>query len=525
MGETVANAVIYARYSSHGQQETSIEGQLKVCYDFCKRQGYAVIGEYIDRALTGKTDNRPEFQRMVADAPKGAFQYIIVYQLDRFSRNRYDSAIYKNKLKKHGVRVLSAKENIADDPSGILMESVLEGMAEYFSAELAIKVKRGMTVQAEKCLFTGGTLPIGYYVDTDKSIKLNPEEAPIVRGIFEQYANGAQIKDICAQLNAMGFKNKIGNKFKPTTLANMLHNDKYLGIYRFGDIEIPDGIPRIVSDELFYEVQRKLDNKKHAPASNRNVQYLLSGKLFCGECNNAMIGYCGTSRTKIRYYYYVCTGRRAHKCDMDNIKKDDIETVVLEYCRSLLDDSVLERLIKELMKLSEEDYSKSEIAVLEKQLAEVERKIQNTTDAIVDCDFADVRKSMYAALNELHIAKEDLDFKIAQFTRLQHKVNESDVRKFLLKLREGSYDTIQSQQVLINTLINRVYVYKDKLVLIFNSGHKKELITEELLDEINEKDKSSGSSLNQFGVLTVSKTNLFCVSECFVLVIRKDLRD
>ena len=166
-----------------------------------------------------------------------------------------------------------------------------------------------------------------------------------------------------------------------------------------------------------------------------------------------------------------------------------------------------------------------EIAVLEKQLAEVERKIQNTTDAIVDCDFADVRKSMYAALNELHIAKEDLDFKIAQFTRLQHKVNESDVRKFLLKLREGSYDTIQSQQVLINTLINRVYVYKDKLVLIFNSGHKKELITEELLDEINEKDKNSGSSLNQFGVLTVLKTNLFCVSECFVLVVRKDLRD
>ena len=126
MGETVANAVIYARYSSHGQQETSIEGQLKVCYDFCKRQGYAVIGEYIDRALTGKTDNRPEFQRMVADAPKGAFQYIIVYQLDRFSRNRYDSAIYKNKLKKHGVRVLSAKENIADDPSGILMESAFQ---------------------------------------------------------------------------------------------------------------------------------------------------------------------------------------------------------------------------------------------------------------------------------------------------------------------------------------------------------------------------------------------------------------
>lgn len=156
------NAVIYARFSSHAQNEQSIEGQLKVCYEFAERNGYKVIAEYIDRALSGTTDNRADFLRMIDDSKYGNFNYIIVYQLDRFARNRYDSATYKAKLKRNGVRVLSARENITDDASGILMESLLEGMAEYFSAELSQKVKRGMAISAEKCLYTGGTLPFGY---------------------------------------------------------------------------------------------------------------------------------------------------------------------------------------------------------------------------------------------------------------------------------------------------------------------------------------------------------------------------
>lgn len=138
------NVVIYARFSSHSQTEQSIEGQLKVCYEYAKNNGYTVIGEYIDRAQTGKNDNRVEFQKMLSDSEKHAFEGVLVYQLDRFARNRYDSAINKSKLKKNGVRVISAKENIADDPSGILVEGVLESMAEYYSAELSQKIHRGL---------------------------------------------------------------------------------------------------------------------------------------------------------------------------------------------------------------------------------------------------------------------------------------------------------------------------------------------------------------------------------------------
>ena len=162
------NAVIYARFSSHQQNEQSIEGQIKVCREFAQREGYIIVGEYIDRAVSGKTDNRPQFQKMIADSARRSFEVIIVYQIDRFARNRYDSATNKAKLKKNGVRVLSARENISDDASGVLIEGVLESMAEYYSAELSQKIRRGMDLNAEKGFCTGGNVALGYYVDVHK---------------------------------------------------------------------------------------------------------------------------------------------------------------------------------------------------------------------------------------------------------------------------------------------------------------------------------------------------------------------
>src|SRR5699024_10167893 len=152
------NVVIYARFSSNNQTEQSIEGQLKICYEYAKNNGYTVVGEYIDRAQSGTTDNRLEFQRMISDSDKHTFEGVLVYQLDRFARNRYDSAINKSKLKKNGVRVISARENISDDASGILVEGVMESMDEYYSAELSQKIRRGMDINAEKCLSNGSKI-------------------------------------------------------------------------------------------------------------------------------------------------------------------------------------------------------------------------------------------------------------------------------------------------------------------------------------------------------------------------------
>ncbi len=199
------NAVIYARYSPGSKQNyQSIEGQLKECYAFAERSDLRVVREYVDEHLTGTNDKRTQFLQMIEDSKRKGFQFVVVYQLDRFARNRYDSATYKAKLKKSGVRVLSAKENITDDASGILIEGVLESMAEYYSAELSQKVKRGIAISASKCKFFGGGIPLGYKVDEEKRFIINEETAPIVKQMFEMLANGYNYAEIARYMNERG---------------------------------------------------------------------------------------------------------------------------------------------------------------------------------------------------------------------------------------------------------------------------------------------------------------------------------
>ena len=207
------NVVIYARYSSDRQTEQSIEGQLKECYEYARRNGYTVIGEYIDRAISGTTDHRPEFLRMIADGDKKTFQAVLVYQLDRFARNRYDSAHYKNILKKNGVKVISATEAISSGAEGILLESMLEGYAEYYSAELAEKINRGLTENALKCKYNGGSVAFGYMIDDEQHFQINPTLAPVVLKIFNDYLSGKTQKEIRDELNNKGLKNANGREF------------------------------------------------------------------------------------------------------------------------------------------------------------------------------------------------------------------------------------------------------------------------------------------------------------------------
>lgn len=233
--------VIYARYSSHSQTEQSIEGQLQTCYEYAKNNGYTVIGEYIDRAQSGTTDNRIEFQRMIADSDRHTFDGVLVYQLDRFARNRFDSAVNKAKLKKNGVRVLSARENITDDASGILVEGILESMAEYYSAELSQKIRRGMDINAEKCLSNGSNPGLGYSVDSERRFHVNPETAPIVREIFEQYASGKTVTEIITDLNVRQIKTSLGKAFNKNSLHRLLRNKRYIGIISTKIPKLPVG--------------------------------------------------------------------------------------------------------------------------------------------------------------------------------------------------------------------------------------------------------------------------------------------
>lgn len=338
------NVVIYARFSSHSQTEQSIEGQLKVCYEYAESNHYTVVGEYIDRAISGTTDNRAEFQRMISDSDKHTFEGVLVYQLDRFARNRYDSAINKAKLKKNGVRVLSAKENIADDASGILVEGVLESMAEYYSVELSQKIHRGMAINAEKCLSNGSNPGLGFKVDAERRFYVDEEEAAIVREIYERYASGETKAEIIRDLKRRRVKTSLGKEFSPNSLSHLLSNKRYIGVYLYKGKETPGGMPRILDDDLFYRVQSMMNKNKNAPARTHGEgEYLLTTKLFCGHCKEMMVGYGGTSKTGRQYHYYMCKNARRKKCGkkIDNIPLDDIETAfegetgALEGCSSL----------------------------------------------------------------------------------------------------------------------------------------------------------------------------------------------
>lgn len=286
------NIVIYARYSSHSQTEQSIEGQLKECYAYAKKNFYTVVAEYIDRATTGTTDNRPQFLKMIEDSNKKFFNGVLVYQLDRFARNRYDSAVYKNRLKKNNIRVLSARENISDDASGVLMESVLEGMAEYYSVELSQKIKRGMEINASKFKSIGGnTIALGFKIDDDRNFQIDENNAPIVRKIFEMYAKGSTMADIIRYLNSNNSKTSLGNDFNKNSIRRILMNKRYIGTYTYKGEETANVIPKIVDNKLFYEVLEMILKRKKAPARARaKKEYLLTTKLFCGYCKDMMTG-------------------------------------------------------------------------------------------------------------------------------------------------------------------------------------------------------------------------------------------
>ena len=169
-----------------------------------------MVKHYIDRAVSAKTDNRPQFQQMIKDSERGIFDVIIVWKLDRFARNRYDSARYKTQLKRNGVKLVSATEVISAGPEGIILESVLEGYAEYYSADLSEKVVRGMTENALKGIYNGGTIPFGYMIDETRHYQPDPLLAPYVEQTFQKYADGATMTDLRDWLKAHNIKNSMG---------------------------------------------------------------------------------------------------------------------------------------------------------------------------------------------------------------------------------------------------------------------------------------------------------------------------
>lgn len=462
-------AVIYARYSSDNQREESIEGQLRECTDYCKKNDITILRTYIDRAMSAKTDHRPDFQRMIKDSAKGLFDVIIVWKLDRFARNRYDSAHYKAQLRKYGVKVLSATENISEGPEGIILESMLEGYAEYYSAELSKKVIRGHTENALKCKYNGGTPTFGFVIDKDKCYQIDPHTAPVVLESFTRYANGATMKEVMQYLVESGFTTVRGRKIDLNFIARLLKNRKYIGEYSYRHIVTPGGIPAIVPQDLFDRVQQRLEANRKAPARHKaEDDYLLTTKLFCGTCGAMMVGESGTSASKGRkYHYYRCVNTKKHKtcaAKHKSVRKIPLENAVVNATMAkVMNDDFVEYIADAVMDLQGKE--SSELPALRQQLAETERGIENMLNAI---QMGIINQSTKQRLDELEERKKEIELHIIQEEIKKPMLSREDVTFWIYRFRKLDVSKLEERRRLIDSFVNSVTIFDDYILIAFN---------------------------------------------------------
>jgi site-specific DNA recombinase len=478
----VTKVVAYCRYSSDSQRSESIDAQLRAIEDFCVKNGYIIVDKYIDEALTGTVDARPAFQRMIDESDSNKFQAVIVHKFDRFARNKYDSVFYKRELRRKGIRVVSVLEPMDDSPESIILESLLEGMAEYYSANLSREIRKGQTENALKGWWNGGIPPLGYRHNKEtRRLEIIEEEAATVRQIFEMFANGYEFLEICNRLNAQGAKTKRGHKFKLTSLYCILSNEQYLGkmYYRktkksWGlgkreqinneDIivfDMPEN--RIISDELWDEVQAKLASKNTKPSGRPKVKYLLRGLIKCGSCGS---NFCGSGRQKKKTqngvkYYYVYSCSKKQNCEKKSISKVYIENQIKKL---LLNHVFTKTNIVRIAKACEAYFKTLNIDEY-KQSASIKQwltRYENQKNAVIDI------------MLEGLISKEEckqriagLDNKIKEYKAKQNlipktKYTKEEIANQLYEIK-GTIDTCDDDELakIFNMFIDAVYIYKN----------------------------------------------------------------
>lgn len=479
-------AVAYYRYSSHSQTEQSIEGQQSAARAYAAAHGYRIIHEYVDRAMTGRNDDREQFQQMLKDCTKHKFKVIILWKVDRFGRNREEITFNKYHCKKNGVRVEYVAESVPATPEGVILESVLEGMAEYYSLQLSQNIRRGQRESAKKAQSTGGNRPLGYLTDPEtKKFVVDPATAPTVQMVFSMYAAGQTITEIINQLNAQGLRTLRGKPFTKNSLRTMLQNEKYIGVYTFKDeIRLEDAIPALVDRDTFDKVQKLLKINKRAPAHKwSRADYLLTDKLFCGHCGSNMVGESGTSKTGAKYNYYLCTKhKRERTCPKKAVRQEWIEKLVLDTTIQLLqDDNLLEFIAENTWQFYlSQDERQTRITSLRAQLERVNEGIANLVKAVEAGLFSDVLRERVDTLNaEKAELLEALD---AEEMAQAIKLTKDHILFFLYQFRDRNYEDPDEQRRLVEIFVNAVFVYDDKVTITYNYGGDSRTITLQEVD-------------------------------------------
>jgi len=483
-------AAIYARYSSTNQREESIEAQVRACREYAKRNGLIVVDTYTDSAKTGTNAEREEFQRLIADSATGKFEFVIVHKLDRFSRDRYDSVVYKRKLKMNGVTLRSVLENLDGSPESLILESLLEAMAAYYSQNLARESLKGMKENAYKCIYNGGVPPFGYSVDKEtRRLVINEDEAIIIRYIFSNYADGVGFKKIIKYLNDNGYRTRKGGLFSVNGLHDILKNIRYTGVYTFNmkkekdaagvrnhrpkpkeeQIMIEGGIPAIIDKDAFEKVQKMMEeNRRKAGYLKARVLNLLSGFLYCGECGAKYYGYsCMNQRGYITRYYKCINASAKMHCNNKIIRKEAIEEFVVEnliqnvFAPKKFD--VIKEYYVEYQRTRKQNMSQKEAMLREedKLLKEkIDKIVQFASESGISIDtvsqeleeLEEKRSSIAIQLEEMKKDNVDVILSLKEICEMRKQMRVLRVHRDLLALRE-----------IIERCIERIRVYYDKI--------------------------------------------------------------
>lgn len=474
-------AVIYARYSSDNQREESIDAQIRACKAFAEREGYEIVHIYTDEAVTAKNDKRDDFKKMMNEAlTKDTFDYIIVHKFNRFARNKFDSVLYKKKLRDIGKRVVSATQKIDDTPEGAMLEGILEAMDEYYSSNLALEVEKGMRENALKGASTGGRPPLGYKYDENGFLVINEETAPLARKIFNMYLEGYGTLSLANTLNELGYRTQTGNEWRSRTVSDMLSNEKYIGIYTYEMsneiIRREDNHVPIIDMDTWNRVQQmKMERSK--PRIGNQVIYSLTGKMFCAKCNGTYSGggskISNGSKGSKKNYYYVCANKKNKRCDNRAVNKEKVEQYLYSYIlNTLLTDESIEKIATEfeamIVDIANE---KSDVPIdkLKKEKAKLKTKITKLLDLYLDDDSPiskdELKEQTDANKKRLQAIEKQIQSAQVDFAQLPKK---EDALAYLHRLR-ASYDEPSKvvMKSLLDTFIEKIIVHHDSLEVTY----------------------------------------------------------
>lgn len=518
--------VIYARYSSHNQRDCSIEQQVDAAKAYAEEVGIKIVEVYADRAVSGKTDNRPQFQKLMRDAHKGTFKFVIAWKSNRIGRNMLQAMVNEAKLDDLGVRCLYVEEDFDDTAAGRFALRSMMNVNQFYSENMAEDIMRGLRDSASQAKVVG-TIPFGYKKGEDKKFAINEAEAQIVKEIYERLAEGENQVDIINNLNARGIKTRLKKDWSRSSFQTIAHNEKYIGLYQYADIVIPGGMPRIISDELFQKVQIMLNTKSNPQNNRRRAKYgtyLLTGKLFCGKCGAPMTGISGRGKHGEQHFYYRCQGRKVGKCDKKSVVRDEIEKFVaqsiIDHC---LTDETIDWIANETVAYSERAEREAHLDLIQAQLDDTERALNNMMKAI---EQGIITESTKKRLKELETEQKDLQRKYALAKSEVLIVTKEDVVAGLKMFRDGDIEDESYLVKLFDTFLVAVYIYDNDLRIVFRFSGDNNTVKVSLKDVVEngsafDSEDGAGVCLSSgqlHSTVTKQTPYIYAVNGFFVLV-------